>query len=131
MSCNATLAVGQPFTLAWYPGDTASLRVRLTRADGLPFDLSDCGVHCIVTADDSATAERLWDFGPDAGTAILDAAGGEAIITPDAASSAALAAALTYPAVIVLRTADGERLTFGPGYIQTAAALAGTIVDPA
>lgn len=123
MSCACILVVGQPFTIAWTPGDIASLRVQFLRADGItPFDLTDCVVACRVASDDTATATLLWDIGGD-DTAIYDAAAGIALITPDSATSLLLEPSKTYPAVVTLSTSDGELLTFGPGYIQTTAVL--------
>jgi hypothetical protein len=121
VSCLCCIAGAEPpFTLFWYPGDTASIRVSLLQSDGVtPFDLTDSQVSFFVAADDQPGAELLWELTSSDGTLILDAEGGIAILTPGATRSAALDFKKTYPARIQLLTADGETLNLRPGNLIT------------
>lgn len=124
MSCACTLSPSASFELSWYPGDTASIQVAVVRSNGEPYPLADTSLRFLVAATDQPGAEVLWDLGPeDASTAILDADAGLALITPGEERSLALAPHRTYPALAILTTADGQRLTLKPGYLVTPALI--------
>jgi hypothetical protein len=121
VSCLCCIAGAEPpFTLFWYPGDTASIRVSLLQSDGVtPFDLTDSEVSFFVAADDQPGAALLWDLTATDGSLILDAPGGVALLSPGATRSAALAFGKTYPARLELVTEDGELVSLRPGYLVT------------
>jgi hypothetical protein len=117
MSCCACPAT--PFLLDWYPGDTAAVRATFAQADGTPYDLTLAQPRLIVASSDEAGATTLWDLTLADGAILLDVAGGIAVFSPGSTRSAALAGGRTYPARLVLTTADGEVLSLRPGYLQT------------
>lgn len=122
MSC-LCLQPSAPFALRWQPGDTVSIRAELRWADGSAIDLTGCTCAFYVAATDAADSALLWQIDDEDGLAILAPTTGSILLTPGSVASAALANAKTYPARLVLTTADGERLTFGPGYVETGPAF--------
>jgi hypothetical protein len=112
----AALSDLQPFTLDYFVGDTVGIRAAIT-LDGTAYNLTGCQLTFRVVDPTTNPDTTVWDRRIGQGIAVLDAAGGIALIAPSTVESAALVAGRTYSATAILTDSAGTIITTATGYL--------------